>query len=133
MSSSPLSPLPCLLSPLPSSPAARCPGKMWSQLCGGHAGARGLSCVGHRQARAIIQAGNWGEMWGRSKACKPPSQSLQGAPAGVGALRHVEHPKNQSKWWGRCIPLPLAGWLKIVIGKKSSWRGWEHLPYDRQQ
>lgn len=34
---------------------------------------------------------------------------------------------------GGCVPLPLAGQLKIVTGRKSSWRGWEHLPCDRQR
>lgn len=45
-----------------------------------------------------IQAGNQGEMWGGSKADEPLVPAPLGAPAGVRALRHVEHPENESKW-----------------------------------
>lgn len=33
----------------------------------------------------------------------------RGEPARVRALRHVEHPKNQSKWWGAASPCPWWG------------------------
>lgn len=32
---------------------------------------------------------------------RPPSPSPNPSP---GALQHVEHPKNQSKWWGAVKP-----------------------------
>lgn len=38
-----------------------------------------------------------GETWGGSKPLSIPPA----IPGGVGALRHAEHPKNWSKWYGR--------------------------------
>jgi len=75
-------------------------------------------CVGHGRDGAVIQAGNRGEMQSGSKA---PLPAPRRAPAGVRALRHLEHPKNQSKWRG-LRPPALGGAVKDSNGEKDLGR-----------
>lgn len=81
----------------------------------------------HRAAQRphLCPATERGVGWIKGSSPAPPGP--RGSPAGVGALRHAEHPKNWSKWWGEhrgCVPMPLVGWLKIAGGRRSSAGDW---------
>lgn len=81
-------------------------------------------CQAARQPH-LCRATEGGVGWIKGSSPAPPSPP--GSPAGVGALRHAEHPKNWSKWWGEhrgCVPVPLVGWLKIAAGRRSSAGDW---------
>lgn len=88
-------------------------------------------CLEQRRAGAVIQAGKREETQDGSKSCgtfsRPPPGSTQRGPgaAACGASQESE------QMVGGCSPLPLAGQLKIVTGRRSSRRGWEHLLGDQ--
>lgn len=64
------------------------------------------SCQPRGKDSAAVVLGPAGSAVGWIKDPRAPLPTPWGAPR---ALWHVEHPKNQSKWWGAASPYPWQG------------------------